>query len=317
LADFQTLWNELLIYVPSLSPFLAQRFVQRAWRDIRQKKSWSFLLAEGYLIVPAVISAGTVTTTQYSKTVTPDATALAAFNAAGSHPLIGERQFRLSAGSRIYNVDTWNGTTLVLKEEYQEAGVAASAYSVLSVYFKAPSTDFVRFISIRDLTTNYHVRLHYTSEEINRADPQRNTTGDPLYCVTYKTDSTGLPWYELWPTPTTQRSYQVLYQRRGTDFATAAEILPTVIPDSLVIDLALYYAYRWAEAAKGSDKTMQAQDWRYSAAESKASFEKQLITTAREDEDAYLQTIHFAESRSGFMTPIDANYAQNHVVDWM
>lgn len=314
--NFQSYWNELLAHIPSLSPFLAQRFVNRAWRDIRQKKSWSFLLAEGYLIVPTVITAGTISATQYSKTITPDATALAAFNLAGSHPLIGERQFRLSAGSRIYNIDTWDGATLALKEEYQEATVAGSTYSVLSVYFKAPSTDFIRFISIRDLTTNYFVKLHLSQEEINRIDPQRSTSGDPMYCADYKTGIDGVPWYEFYPTPTSQRSYSVLYQKRGSDFSSPSETLPGVIPESLLIDLALYYAYRWAETAKGPNGPNIGADWRYSAAEAKASFEKQLVTTIREDEDMYLTTINRSHSTSGYSTPIDANYAQNHSVDW-
>jgi hypothetical protein len=314
MATYAELWNELVGHIPSLSPFLAQRFVQRAWRDIRQRGSWSFLLGEGFLIVPAKISTGTVTTTQYSKNVTPNAAAITALNAAGSHPLIGDRQFRLSAGSRIYNVDTWDGTTLVLKEEYQETGAAGSAYEVLSVYFKAPTTDFVRFISIRDLSTNYYIKINYAQEELNRLDPQRATSGDPLYCASYKTDSTGLPWFELWPTPSVQRSYQILYQRRGNDFATSTETQPGVIPDSLIIDLALYYAYRWAETAKGSHKELSGTDWRYSAAEAKANFDRQLTQTKREDDEIFLQSIKFAQGRQGFISPIDANYAQNHPV---
>src|SRR5687768_3904637 len=118
---YQDLWNELLAYVPSLSQFLAQRFVNRAWREIRQMKAWSFLLEEGFLIVPAKITAGTVSVAQFSKTVTPNAAAIAAFNAAGTHPLLGERQFRISPGSRVYNIDTWDGATLTLKEEFQES----------------------------------------------------------------------------------------------------------------------------------------------------------------------------------------------------
>ena len=316
MATYQDFWNELVGHIPSLSPFLAQKFVNRAWRDIRQRRSWSFLLAEGSLIVPAVISTGTVTTTQYSANVTPNAAAITALNAAGTHPLIGERQFRLSAGSRVYNISSWNGTTLVLTEEFQEASASASAYEVFSAYFKAPSTDFIRFLTIRDLVTNYHIRLNYTAEEINRIDPQRATTGDPLYCVNYKTDSAGVPWFELWPTPTAQRSYQVLYQKRGSDFSAAADTMPSVIPESALIDLALYHAYRWAESTKGTQKELAATDWRYMATEAKRNAEEALVRAAREDEDMFMQAMNFSGSRTGFLTPVDANYAQNHVVDW-
>jgi len=313
---FQDTWNELLAHVPSLSPFLAQRFVNRAWRELRQRKSWSFLLKEGFLIVPAKITAGTVSATQFSTTITPDATAIAALNAAGTNPPLGRRQFRLSAGERIYNISTWDGATLVLEEPYQEATVSGSSYQVLSVYFRPPSDDFTRFISVRDLVTNYHIRLHYTQEEINRIDPQRNTEGDPLYVVSYKTDTDNIPMFELWPTPSVARSYQVLYQGRGSDMVASSEF-PPVIPEQLVLERAKYHAYQWAESAKGGDPKLAGSDWRYLAAEADRRFNELYVKTAREDEDAYMQTMHFAESRSGFMTPVDANYAQNHVVDWM
>lgn len=313
---YADMWNELIGFVPSLSPFLAQKFINRAWRDIRQIKSWSFQLAEGFLIVPDKITAGTVSVTKYSKNVTPDATAITALNAAGTHPLIGERQFRLAPGTRIYNIDTWDGTTLVLQEEYQETTNASASYEILRCYFKPPTSDFIRFISIRDLVTNYHIRLNYTQEELNRADPQRNTSGDPLYCATYRADSSNNPLFELWPIPSVTRSYQVLYQKRGTDLSSTVDI-PAVIPEQLVLDRALYYAYRWAEANKGTHKELMNSDWRYLAAEVNQNYMDQLRKTIREDEDIFMQTIHFKESRSGFMTPIDANYAQNHVVDWM
>ncbi len=314
---FADLWNELLGHVPPLSPFLAQKFINRAWRDIRQVKSWSFQIAEGFLIVPESITAGTVTVTQFSKVVTPNATAITALNAAGSHPLLGERQFRLASGSRIYNIDTYDGAVITLLEEYQEETAAGSSYEVFRCFFKPPTSDFIRFISIRDLVTNYHIRLNYTQEELNRCDPQRNTTGDPLYCASYRADSTNGPLFELWPIPSSARSYQVLYQKRGLDLSAPTDVLPSVIPDNLVLDRALYYAFRWAEQNKGVHKELMASDWRYLSQDVNRNYMQQLSRSIREDEDIFMQTIHFKESRSGFMTPIDANYAQNHVVDWM
>lgn len=314
---YADMWNELIGFVPSLSPFLSQDFINRAWRDIRQTRRWSFLLAEGVWVVPPVINSGTISVTQYSKTVTPDATAIAALNGAGTHPPLGERQFRLSPGTRIYNIDTWDGATLTLKEEFQEASVNNIGYQVHRCYFKPPSSDFISFLSIRDLITNYHIRLNYTQAEINLTDPQRNVQGDPLYCLTYKADTDGTPLFELWPTPTNIRSYQCLYQRRGTELANASDVLPAGIPEHLVLARALYYAYRWAETTKGNDKRLQGPDWRFLMAEANKDYAQELQRAVREDEDVFLQQLRFNESRSGFLTPIDANYAQNHVVDWM
>src|SRR5690349_19893118 len=103
---------------------------------MRQMKSWSFLLEEGFLIVPDKITAGTISTTQFSKEVTPNGTAAAALNVAGTHPMLGERQFRIAPGTRVYNIDSWDGTTLLLKEEFQEASVTGSPYEVFRCYFR-------------------------------------------------------------------------------------------------------------------------------------------------------------------------------------
>ena len=52
--------SELKGYVPSLSPFLAQKFVNRAWSDIQDADEWSFLEGQCILQVPALISTGSI-----------------------------------------------------------------------------------------------------------------------------------------------------------------------------------------------------------------------------------------------------------------
>ena len=70
--------SELTGTVPGLSPILAEKYCQRAWQHIRNKRLWAFLSIDGAIVCPAVVSTGTVSITQFSATVALDATASAA-----------------------------------------------------------------------------------------------------------------------------------------------------------------------------------------------------------------------------------------------
>ena len=72
--------NELRGYCPTLSPFLAAKFVNRSWSDIQDSDDWSFLEAMSVIQVPAMVSTGTITFTQFQNTITCDATASAALS---------------------------------------------------------------------------------------------------------------------------------------------------------------------------------------------------------------------------------------------
>ncbi len=107
-------WRELEGTYPKMPGTLAQIYVNRAWSDVRDAGPWSFLQGFGVLVCPAVISAGSVTVTQFSTTIVADATAAAALNAVVSStpPLASTslgvgRQIKVGAGSIVANILTW------------------------------------------------------------------------------------------------------------------------------------------------------------------------------------------------------------------
>jgi hypothetical protein len=312
---FLEYYTELIHRFPTLSPFLAQRFINRARADIYGVRRWSFLLAEGVITVPTAITAGTVTLTQHSATVTPNATAIAALDAAGASPLIGKRQFSLGAGSPIYNISTYDGATITLDRPYREDSASGSDYQVFSCYFDPPSTDFISFISVKDVTNNYNLRLGFTHREINRFDPQRSQTGEPLYLASFTPNSAGTPRFELWPHPATAKSYHCLYQRRGTDFSAPTDSVPDVIGEALLIERACYYIYQWAMQT-GQTPNGKAVDWRFLMQQSQAEYKEGLRQSAREDNDTYEEMLHTFNERAGYLSMLDSNYAQNHAPDW-
>lgn len=84
LADYSA---ELLGWLPSLDVGLANLLVNRAWRDIREARLWSWLRGTGVLVAPQNITTGKASVVQFSLTVTLDTAANAALNNL-SNPII-------------------------------------------------------------------------------------------------------------------------------------------------------------------------------------------------------------------------------------
>jgi hypothetical protein len=105
-TTFQAIVAEISGIVPGYSSFLCARDVQKAWRDILSRRTWSFLVSEGGFNAPPLIQVGSVTITQNSELVVFDTIAAAALDAAvADTPTLTERQFRISTAGEIYSVE--------------------------------------------------------------------------------------------------------------------------------------------------------------------------------------------------------------------
>lgn len=317
---FYDYWNALIGYSgESLDPSLAQQLVQQAHREILDARTWSFLVEEGVLQAPDVVLSGTVSVTRFSKSVTADATAKAALDALTSDIAIGTRQFRVANTGRIYNISTYNSTTgvITLKEQFTEATVSGSAYSVFKCFYLPPvvnevagTIDFLRFISVRDLTNGRPLKLNVQKRELDRRDPQRTSQEPPVVVASYKADSDGNPLFELWPQPTSARGYICLYSRRGVVLQNDIDVLQYPITDELLMAKAHYHLAKWAEMNVGRDPGLRGPDWRFVMSESASRFEKLLLKAKIQDDEIMEQNVFL--SKSLVTGPPSASYLQSH-----
>lgn len=250
MATFSQLWNYLLGQVPELSALHAQQLVNLAWEDIRDEHGlWSFLFVIGNVTVPAAIVAGTVTVAQDSPSVTADATAKAALDLVAAD--LPNRSFRISTAGPIYGITAYSTITgiITLDRDFQEDSGSAQGYQVYKPYFQAPVADFRQWEGFLDPVLNRPIAINWTKDEIDARDPQRSAQGDPFIVVAHSHHATtGYPMFELWPHPTSRRSYEVAYVRRGTDISDS--VAPPAGFKALLIDRSMYRAYEWAEANK-------------------------------------------------------------------
>jgi hypothetical protein len=300
----EQLWNELIARVPSLDPGYAPKLIQRAWSDVRNLRSWSFLIGNGVLFSPGVITTGAAAVTQFSSTVTFNAAAIAVLNGI-SNPVLTLRQFRVGGGP-IYSIAGLDASFAAngiakLDRPYLEATNAAAGYQCYRCYYGAPlvtvtaangtqttteTSDFLRYRAIYNPSTLQRFRLYGTVEELNMMDPKRVTSGNPWALYTHA--STVNTYYEMYPQPLAAQSYICTYQKRGTDLTTG-ESLPAVISDELILERAYGFACVWAESAKGRIKELQGSNWMALAAASNGVYQDRLREASLRDEDLMRQ----------------------------
>jgi hypothetical protein len=327
---FSELVAELTGIVPGYSAFLAKRDLNKAYRDILDRRTWSFAIQEGGFVAPALIQAGSVTVTQNSNLVVADATAAPALQAvAAATPPLTQRQFRIASAGAIYNITAWNNgaSTLTLDRPIMEPSGTLTTYMVYQCYFGPPpqaiqpdgSADFNRWISVLDPINGFALDQDKSKAWLDIRDPQRTTTDLACYLFDYKASgSAQVPLSEFWPHPTSGQEYVCLYKSRGLPFTAGNQPLPQVIPDSLVLDRALAkYVYRWAAINAGRDPKLAKTNWLALQQNALKQWTIDLQAAKLEDDNVYLQSIVGPLRKKGFLGPVDSNFLQSHDMNFL
>lgn len=323
--------SELKSWFPQLEPFTCLPFITRGYRDIRDSRKWSFLRQTGTIYAPAILTAGTCAVTQFSTTVTPDVTAKPTWISqafpAPPQPSIVQEQFRITGGP-IYQIVSINGSTgaITLNRPYAEATLPGASYMIYMPYQPAPAVDFVEWLSWVDPINDYRFRrknLFRTQAEIDRRDPNRQNYSIPIWVgsldyVNLPTDPAGTPKrprFELWPHPVQQLSYNVEYQIRG-NLTQPTDVLPTSIPDELIIAAARSYGYEFMMTQPNMDPKLAIAMIQFRR-ECRAEYADLLQAAKREDDNVFNSTVFENENGPTLSGPLDADYLQSHDIYWI
>lgn len=316
---FLSMWSELVGTVPELPGFLAQTYIQRAWKDVCRTRSWSFKQEDVYLNSPDAVDTGTMSVTQFSEEITADATAKAALNAVenATPPLVG-RQYRKNFRGAIYTIVDYDNATgvITLDQPYQDETDPTSAYVVYKCLYEPPTDSFQRFVSIRDPNNGYaFTQLHVPKAQLDRMDPTRSSQQLPFWLADYDSTGTGRNTrWEMWPHPTTAQTFICTVQIAATPLSSPNDELPPTIPESVVTQYALSrFVVPWLIAnmgrfprLKGVNVAALKTTWEQAYADSLAEVKK--------DDDGRMLKSRIIR-RQGFRRyPLDANFIQNHDV---
>lgn len=344
---FLNLTSELVGTLPGLSPILAQNFVRRAFDDIQKERRWSFLMVDGAIVCPNMITAGTINITQYASTVTLDATASAALTPyiAGT-PLLTQLQIRfggsstLTAGQiyRIMDVDDATPAALVLTLDRMvvEPTNTVSTYQCYRCYVTPPQSNFRAWEQIVDMTYGFKLKLNWTSGNFDVADPQRTSQGDAYYCGFFRTAGPygnsntpdpnveqGSPIYELWPAPTLGRTFYARFMQQAWSFVNPGDTQPSGIDDALILSRAYgWHAYKFAMANTANFPSMKGVNWLALIATAKGEYKDGLREAKRNDDAQAMQNVlsrgHGLRGGTGvgIPFPIDANFIAGHLLNF-
>ena len=320
---FLDLSSELAGYLPGLSPPLADSFINRAWVDVCNRRLWNWLQQDAAIFCPAQITAGTVSITQLSETVTCNAAASAALVAqeAAATPTVTNLQIRFGGSApvvgQVYNIVGYDATDpaaviLTLDRVVVEATNATAGYQVYRCYVVPPvaAGSFLRWESVVDMVNGWRLGKDRTSAFFDATDPQRQAQGQAYHIGSYEANrvndavsgatapnanqSAGVPNYELWPHPTSGQTFYVRMRLKGQPFVQATDGPPTnLVDDQLIIQRALYmYAYPWAKANAGHFPTMKGVNWSELIISARQNYLNELLPAAiRMDNDQGLQDV--------------------------
>ena len=315
---------------PKISPFLSQKFINRAWSDIRDSDEWSFLEGQAILQAPAVVTAGAISFTQFGNTITGNAAASAAWtplllgtppfiattNSLGQ-PLIGTGyQIRMTNGP-LYSVigaSLANPAAIVLTVDriISEASQTTIPYQAYRAYYGAPSLDFLRYISVTNFAQGFTIRgrrLDGDQRNLNAIDPQRGATEDMYFMFSLFADANGMPIKEGWPHPVNQQGYIAIYKRRGTDLSPTVDI-PQNFPVNCLMEGAKKYAAQWMATQRrvpGDDT-----DWELTAKFHAQNYEGNLASAKKKDSS--LRTPPPIIRHGANYPPFGSGFYQNHDV---
>ncbi len=343
MSSFEALSAELTGFAPGLSPFLADTYINRAWRSIRDARLWSFLVEDCGIFCPVQITAGTVSITQFSEIVVCDATASAALLALSlPSPLdLTAMQIRFGGSGtaaqtgQVYSIIDFDGSnastlTLTLDRVVMEPTDSAASYQSYRCYIRPTVDDFLRWESLVDMTNGWRLKLNYTSTMFDMRDPQRQAQGMAYYLGAFKgnPELQPKPQYELWPVPTSGQTFYGRYRRQGEDFTDPADTLPVIIPDLLVIERALgWHVYPWIAANMGHFPAFKGVGIINLMLTSKKAYMEMLMAAKKQDSEQELQSsdvwnrghglIHSTRAFKGMTDyPIDSNFIQSHLVNF-
>jgi hypothetical protein len=317
---------ETKVWMPEIDPLACQTLVQRAYRDIRRSRDWSFLKQNGVWFAPSVISSGTCSVTFLSTQVVFDSVAAPLLNAVAITPQPEQpltlRQFRVTGGP-IYNIIAWNGVnTATLDRSYTEQTLPSTSYMVYQPFVQAPSSDFKRWLSWVDPLNNYRFRyrnLFWTQAEVDKRDPARQSYSIPIAIASHDyvtlpgtNPPVVVPRFEAWPHPVQQIGYVIQYMING-DSVTLTTPLPSQVTDETIMARARYYGNLVVAGQPNVDVKVKAFHMAASR-QAEAEYVDLLNRDRLADTAIWDSTVVSEESGPVLSGPIDSEFLMSHVL---
>ncbi len=223
---------------------LSMDWLQSRYAMVLERASWVFLIKEATFQTVGEITAGTVTVTNGSSTVTETTS-----NANGWSSAVEGRYFRRDGDSEFYEISTFNNLnpdTLTLARNYEGASGTVKGYSIVQrIYSLASDCREILSMAVIDSPT----RMEKVSvQELDRGMLNRPQVGSPPnFWLPIGRDSSNIMRVEVYPIP--DEVHGILYHYiQGTPTLKSDTVLMPQINHSILRAgwLSDYWAWRSA-----------------------------------------------------------------------
>ena len=185
LDTFESVTRSVKTHCPKADLNLAKTWVRNGFRELGERRPWSWLIKRGQFLMPARYNTGTASVTRDSSAVTGSGTTWTS--------AMEGRQFRVGSTGSLYTIkDVISATSIVLDANFGGTTNATAAYSIYQAYVTAP-TDFLTFVSVTLPSRRWKLHTFVQQGEIDRTDSSRENTGNPYLIAArdYTTTRTG------------------------------------------------------------------------------------------------------------------------------
>lgn len=182
LDRYGDIWSRALLRCPAASSLLVRDWTRNAFRQIAERRRWSWLIKHGQFIAPKLHNQGKVDVTVGSPKVHGHGT--------NWDPSMAGRQFRVGTTSPIYTILTVDDAqTLTLDDVYATTiftsiSLERMPYEIYQCFFTPPQ-DFHSLMTVWDPAMNWQLWRHVQQVEINTWDAQRSNRGQ-VYVVAHR-----------------------------------------------------------------------------------------------------------------------------------
>jgi hypothetical protein len=300
---FRGIAGKVLLRCPSASLTLAMDWTQSAFRDIVERRRWSWLFKKGQLVTAAQYSTGTATTVVGSQTITINAPGVVANAHVGL-------QFRIGVSLPILtitNVDLGLNTYTV-DQPWEPTNQTAQNFSVYTAYVAVPS-DFHAFFTVIDPAFAQPIPFDSSVAQLDNIDPQRAAAGSPPKGLAFLDYFNNLPRYELWPHQRNAAVYPMVYESRPVDPFDTNAVVPFMLPSDIILERALMYCSAWPGAsAQDPNPYFNKQ----SLALHQGEYEKRIAVIEKQDNEHMQQNIWYQQDQMRRTPVVSGNWLQSH-----
>jgi hypothetical protein len=311
LDTYEEIVGKVTLHCPNVSSLLAREWVNNAFREVAERRTWSWLRKRHHFYCNTVYNTGTADAIQGSGTISGTGTVWSA-------AMVG-RQFRIGTSGPLHTISARaSDTSITIDPVWGEATSSTQSYEIFNAYL-TPKSDFFSFISVWDPSSSWQLYLHTSQEHLNSVDAQRSQSGT-AYTVAdldyTSIDEDGvavsppLPRYEVWPHRKSAYIYPYLYVSRITDLESSG-ILPRYIRG----DTLLKGALKEAAAYPGTDQKPNPFAGEYRLKYYDSKFEKDVAVLEKQDDEIYEQDLTYGSNFPYPDTPftfMDADFSQSH-----